>query len=370
MSTIEFAIPKGSTVLVTGASGLVGSHVADQFLQFGYKVRGTARNTKKSAWLSDVFDKKYGMGQFELLSIPDMAADDAFTEAVKGVSAVAHVASVMTFDPDPNKVVPTVIAGAVNVLKAAFAEPSVKRFVYTSSSTAALLPKPNVPGIVVTENTWNDEAVKLAWSSTTYSAEQANLTYAASKTQAEQEVWKFYNENKHKRPDLVVNTVVPDCNFGKSLDVVNQGHPSTSGFLVFLWQNQNLEILKQFDPRHFVDVQDTGILHVAAAVHPDVKGERIFAFAEPFNWDKVLDILRKQNPGVKFINNFQADQDLTEIKPKARAEQLLRDLGRPGWTSLEDGILLNTEDLRQGGVGWSPMAGNLAMSLDAIRGAN
>ncbi|KAM5387043.1 hypothetical protein ACJZ2D_000336 [Fusarium nematophilum] len=370
MSTIEFAIPKGSTILVTGAGGLVGSHVADQFLQFGYKVRGTARNTKKSAWLSDVFDKKYGAGQFELLSIPDMAADDAFTEAVKGVSAVAHVASVMTFDPDPNKVIPTVIAGAVNVLKAAYAEPSVKRFVYTSSSTAALLPKPNVPGIVVTEDTWNDEAVKLAWSSTAYSAEQANLTYAASKTQAEQEVWKFYKENKNKRPDLVVNSVVPDCNFGKSLDVVNQGHPSTSGFLVFLWQNQNLEILKQFDPRHFVDVQDTGILHVAAAIHPDVKSERIFAFAEPFNWDKVLDILRKQNPGVKFIDNFQSDQDLSEIKPKARAEQLLRDLGRPGWTSLEDGILLNTEDLRQGGAGWSPMAGNLAMSLDAIRGAN
>ncbi|UPK96710.1 hypothetical protein LCI18_007645 [Fusarium solani-melongenae] len=148
MSTIEFTIPEGFIVLVTGASGLVGSHVADQFLH-------------------DVFNKKYGTGQFELLSIPDMAADDAFTEAVKGVSAVAHVASVTTFDPDPNKVIPTVIAGAVNALKAAFAEPSVKRFVYTSSSTAALLPKPNVPGIVVTEGTWNDEAVKLAWSSKT-----------------------------------------------------------------------------------------------------------------------------------------------------------------------------------------------------------
>lgn len=88
MSSIdEFVIPKGSTVLVTGAGGLVGSHVADQFLQFGYKVRGTARNTKKSAWLSDVFDKKYGTGQFELISIPDMAADGVFAEAVKGTRA-------------------------------------------------------------------------------------------------------------------------------------------------------------------------------------------------------------------------------------------------------------------------------------------
>jgi nucleoside-diphosphate-sugar epimerase len=137
----------------------------------------------------------------------------------------------MTFDPDPNKVIPTVIAGAVNALKAAFAEPSVKRFVYTSSSTAALLPKPNVPGIVVTENTWNDEAVKLAWSFTAYSAEQANLTYAASKTQAEQEVWKFYNENKHKRPDLVVNTGEPDATKGRVPPLKNKSAPRLQ-----LWQ--------------------------------------------------------------------------------------------------------------------------------------
>lgn len=137
----------------------------------------------------------------------------------------------MTFDPDPNKVIPTVIAGAVNVLKAAFAEPSVKRFVYTSSSTAALLPKPNVPGIVVTENTWNDEAVKLAWSSTSYSAEQANLTYAASKTQAEQEVWKFYRENKDKRPDLVVNSGESNAIKGRVPPLKNRSCPRLQ-----LWQ--------------------------------------------------------------------------------------------------------------------------------------
>lgn len=97
---------------------------------------------------------------------------------------------------------------------------------------------------------------------------------------------------------------------------------------------------------YFIDVQDTGVLHVAAAVLPDVKSERIFGFAEPINWDKVLDILRKQNPEHKFTKNFAGATYPSEIKPRARAEQLLREMGRPGWTSLENSLLQNTEDLR------------------------
>ncbi|KZL73957.1 aldehyde reductase [Colletotrichum tofieldiae] len=344
----ESAIPKGSTVLVTGANGLVGSHVADQFLKFGYKVRGTVRDVNKNTWLSDVFDKTYGKGKFELASIPDMATDGAFDKAIKGVSAVIHVASVMSFDPDPSKVIPPVVSGAVNAIRAAYAELSVKRFVFTSSSTAALSPEPNVPGIIVTESTWNKKALQLAWAAAANTPERAVINYAASKTQSEKEIWKFHDENKHKRLDLVVNTVLPNAVFGKSLDITHQGHPSTSGFIVHLWHGQHKELLQQFQPQHFVDVQDSGVLHVAAAIHPDVKGERIFGFAETFNWDKILDILRKQNPDRVFIENFQREDDLSEIKTRARAEQLLRDLGRPGWTSLEDSIMMNTEDLRRG----------------------
>ncbi|KAH8688571.1 hypothetical protein BGZ61DRAFT_533343 [Ilyonectria robusta] len=341
MSPIDvFAIPKGSTVLVTGTNGQVGSHVADQFLQFGYKVRGAVRDTKKNAWLNTVFNEKYGNDKFELVSIPDMAVPEAFDEAIKGVSAISHVATVMIFDPDPNKVIPTVISGAINALKAAYAEPSVKRFIFTSSSTtAAMSPKPNVPGIVITEDTWNEEAVKLAWAEPPYLPERSAITYAASKTQAEQEVWKFHGENKHKRPDLVVNIVLPNANLGKSLDLVNQGHASTSGFIALAWHGRNMEMLHQLLPH-------CGLLHVAAAIHPDFQDECIFAIAETINWDKILGILRRQNPERKFIDNFQSEQDLCEVKPRARAEQLLRDLGRPGWTLLEDSLLMNTEDLR------------------------
>jgi NAD(P)-dependent dehydrogenase (short-subunit alcohol dehydrogenase family) len=215
------ALPKGSTVLVTGANGFLGAHIADQFLAQGYKVRGTVRDTKRDAWLVDHFGKLYGKDNFELVAVTEMEKEGAFDEAVKGMSlptllkecqvshnlgvdAVAHSAGVMSFDHDPNKVIPITIAGAVNALKSAYAEPSVKRFVLTSSSAAAL--SANTPaGSVITVETWNEQAVKDAWADPPYTPERASTVYFASKTQSEQAVWKFHKENRAKRPDLVVN---------------------------------------------------------------------------------------------------------------------------------------------------------------------
>ena len=80
-------MPPGSTVLVTGANGFIGSHVADQLLQAGYLVRGTSRDTAKTLWLTELFDKKYGKGKFEPFVVEDMVESGAFDEACKGMIA-------------------------------------------------------------------------------------------------------------------------------------------------------------------------------------------------------------------------------------------------------------------------------------------
>ena len=98
-------------------------------------------------------------------------------------------------------------------------------------------------------------------------------------------------------------------------------------------------------PEYYIDVQDDALLHVAAAIHPDVQSERIFAFAEPVNGDRVLAILRKLYPTRSFPEDFSAGEDKSEIVPRKRAEALLRSMGRDGWTSLENSIRRNTEDL-------------------------
>lgn len=122
MSTIE----KGSTVLVTGANGFIASHIVDQLLQAGYHVRGTVRSKSKADWMYDRFDKQYGSGKFTAVEVPDMVADGAFDEAVKGVCGICHVASILTFSNKASEVIPPTVKGALNILTSASKEPSVK----------------------------------------------------------------------------------------------------------------------------------------------------------------------------------------------------------------------------------------------------
>ncbi|KAM0542653.1 hypothetical protein ACHAPJ_012685 [Fusarium lateritium] len=295
------AVPKGSIALVTGVNGLLGSHIAKQFLEYGYKVRGTVRDLEKNFWLSTAFDREYGPDKFELVQVRDMVAEGAFNEAVKGVAIVVHTASVMSLDPDPNNVIPKVIDGAVNALKASYSEPSVKRFIFTSSSASVVSPWDNHEPLVVTEDSWNEDLVKQAWADPPYTAERVASVYGASKVQSEQAIWKYHKENHGHRPDLVVNT------------------------------------------------DDTGRLHVAAAVFGHVRDQRIFGFAGRFNWDEVLDILRQDEPSRMLPENFSSGVDPHEIEPRDKAEQLLRDLGRPGWTSLKDSVLRTIESFRTAG---------------------
>jgi len=164
MSEHHVTIPTGSWVLVTGATGNVATQVTKQFLERGYKVRGIVRDLSKASWLvNDVFKPYADRGDFELAHVPDLAADHAFDKAVKGISAIAHVASVVTFSPELNEVIPQTIKGATGILEAAMNEPSVREFVYTSSVVAAtLVTLGNTT--YVDESTYNDAEIQLAWS--------------------------------------------------------------------------------------------------------------------------------------------------------------------------------------------------------------
>ncbi|KAK7931191.1 hypothetical protein PG985_001903 [Apiospora marii] len=346
----DWAVPRGSTVLVTGANGFLGSHIADQFLQHGFQVRGAVRDVSKNVWLADVLNQKHGKGRFELRGVPDMAAPGAFDDAAQGVSVVAHTASVMSLDPDPHKVVPGAVALVLNAARAAYAEPATKRFVFCSSSTAAVLfTTAAVPpeGIVVTEATWNEAAVREAWAEPPYTPDRFQAVYAASKVQAEQAVWRFAEEHASERPDLVVNTVLPNMTLGSPLDPVRQGYPSTAGMVALLYQGKIVDYHRNVPRQYFVDVQDVGRLHVAAAVLEKVRHRRLFAFAERYSWDSVLGVLRQLEPAHAFPDNFSGGEDPHEIEPRHYAEQLLRDLGRSGWTSLEESLRGMVEGLRE-----------------------
>ncbi|GAB7355462.1 hypothetical protein MBLNU459_g5964t1 [Dothideomycetes sp. NU459] len=331
-------IEKGSTVLVTGANGLIASHIVDQLLLAGYKVRGTVRSEAKGQWLVDLFNKKYGHGKFEIAVVPDMAVKGAFDESVKGCSGVAHVASNMNFSKDPNDVIPGVLSGIRHTLEAADNEPAIKRFVFTSSSTAATNPLPDKE-FDIREDAWNQFAIDKAWAPSSYDEPDREWNvYGASKTHAEQELWKFAKE---KKPHFEVNTILPNANFGTILDPKNQD-ASTAGWIRQVYTQGITPILESVPPQWFVNVADTARLHVAALVDPDVKGERLFAFSGPYNWNIVLRIMRKLQPDRELPEDIKDNsQDKSNVVPRARAEAILKKNFGAGFIGLEQSIKEN-----------------------------
>jgi nucleoside-diphosphate-sugar epimerase len=344
--TTVAAIPLGSLVLVTGVNGFIGSHIANEILAAGYRVRGTARSEQKGAAISQIFQEKYGSKRFELVIVEQMSRHGAFDSAVKGCSGVVHTASTLTFDADPNAVIPEVIDGIKSILKSTQKEPLVKRFVYTSSSTACAGPKPNKV-FTIDADTWNDEEVEAAWAPPPYEDDRKWAVYGASKTLAEQEMWKFVEEEK---PGFVANAVLPNANFGPLIEKSQPGSTNQWPKIVY---SGGVKILKDVPPQWFVDVRDTALLHLACLISEDIANERVFGFSEPFNWNSLLAIARQIKPGGKIVgpdgeevkdleNN---DQDLSIIAGKARAESILRSLGREGFRSLEESFKDNVEGL-------------------------
>ncbi|MBE3047937.1 NAD-dependent epimerase/dehydratase family protein, partial [Candidatus Bathyarchaeota archaeon] len=227
-----------------------------------------------------------------------------------GATGFIHVANDMTGSRDPAVAIPRAVHGALNALKASAREPGMRRFVYTSSTTAATMPKPGVK-FTIHADTYNDEAAEEAWKPNA----DRHVVYAASKTAAERAVFEWVEENK---PPFVVNAgngyrtelgvllspandfaVLPNCNIGPLISAANQGYPTTARFVKGLWDG-DYEALRGNPPEHFVNVQDVGRLHVVGLASPDVKGERILAATAPFNFNGIIEVLRKICPERKW----------------------------------------------------------------------
>ncbi|CZS89024.1 related to aldehyde reductase II [Rhynchosporium agropyri] len=331
-------IPKGSIVLVTGVNGYLGMHVANQVLLDGYKVRGTVRDSEKARWTQEHFDKTYGKGNFEVSIVKDLAAEGAFDEIIKGCSGVIHVASDVTFGPDPNKVITPIVNGMEFLLHAASNQSSIKSFVYTSSSSALSLTRLN-ERYTLNKDLWNETSVKAAWAPPPYSADRAADVYAASKTQAEQKAWELLKN--HEITGFKFNSINPNFLLGSILH--QKQNKSTGGMPLGMLHNspQAIEFLSAIGPQWVVNVEDVAKLHVIALIDPAVSGERLLAYAEKFDYNKLIETMSKL-VGDDAMKNIEREEesggkDLSEVDV-ARSEELLRGVGLQGLKGLEQSL--------------------------------
>ncbi len=115
-------------VLVTGATGFIGSHVARALVAGGHRVRALARPTSSRAALSDVPEVEWVAG--------DVIDARSVADAVRGCDAVVHAAAMVAFTPSIAARQHEVnVEGTRHVLEAARVA-GVRRFVHTSSIAA------------------------------------------------------------------------------------------------------------------------------------------------------------------------------------------------------------------------------------------
>ncbi len=113
----------GSTILVTGASGFIGSHVCERLLELDVTVRAFVRQPSRTTWLAD---------QGIELVAGDLGDGAALRRAVEGCAAVIHTAA-WTGTPDEPVLGDTInVAGTEAVLTAA-ARAAVERVIVFSS---------------------------------------------------------------------------------------------------------------------------------------------------------------------------------------------------------------------------------------------
>lgn len=123
----------GLLVMVTGANGFVGSHVAEALLAAGYRVRCMVRRTSNPRFIQRLPVE---------LAYADLQTGDGLLTACFGVDAVCHCAG-LTRAPDRATFMRVNAQGTETLAQVcAEANPSLRRFLFVSSQ-AAVGPSPD-----------------------------------------------------------------------------------------------------------------------------------------------------------------------------------------------------------------------------------
>ena len=166
-------------IFVTGASGLVGSHLIQSLLFKGKKVRALYRQSVP------VFA---GSDQCEWIK-GDILDPIGLTEALEGVDYVYHCAAIVSFAPGAAaKMLQSNVEGTANVVNACLVQ-QIKKLIFVSS--VAALGR-------IRENEAIDETMN-------WTPETSNSVYGQSKYLAELEVWRAMEEGL---PMAIVNPVI------------------------------------------------------------------------------------------------------------------------------------------------------------------
>ncbi|TAJ13593.1 NAD-dependent epimerase/dehydratase family protein [Marinilabiliaceae bacterium JC017] len=169
-------------ILVTGGTGLVGSHLLYKLLEKGLSVKALCRPESNTDQVKKVFSF-YGHNAIKLANRINWITADlldyySLSDALKDVTQVYHCGAMVSFNPKDAQVMYRInVEGTANLINACI-EKKINKFCYVSS-------------IATLGSTINGKPID---EETTWQADDNHSVYSQSKFRAEMEVWRGTKE--------------------------------------------------------------------------------------------------------------------------------------------------------------------------------
>ena len=252
-------------VLITGATGLVGSHLALHLLENNEDVRAIYRTLsaiEKTKSLFALYKKEFLFEKIEWIQA-DITDIPSLEITFKNIEYVYHCAALISFDPkDEKKLRKTNIEGTANIVNFCLAN-RIKKLCYVSS-IAALGDLKEYETTITEETEWNPE--------------KPHSDYAISKYGAEIEVWRGYQEGL---PIVIVNPGV----------ILGLGYWKTGSGEIFSKVQKGLLFYTK-GITGFVTVNDV-VKIMTQLMKSNINGERYIVIAKNISFEKILITIAK-----------------------------------------------------------------------------
>ena len=260
-------------ILVTGASGFVGSHLLIDLLKAGKKVRAIRRNGKSelTSKIFSVYNCSKLLNDVEWYE-GDILDFFSLIDAMDGISEVYHCAAVVSFHKsEALKMEKVNIQGTANIVNAAL-EKKIKKLCYISSIAALGRSETDLP---------TDEE-------TFWKTSKRNSVYSISKYGAEMEVWRGTIEGLDA---VIINPSV----------IIGPGDWTKGSSQLFSLMNKGLKFFTM-GMNGYVDVRDVSKAMILL-MDSEIKNERFILSSENLFYkdffDQVANGLGKKRPSKK-----------------------------------------------------------------------
>ena len=262
-------------ILVTGGTGLLGSHLLFELTRKEDKIRALKRVSSSQEAVAKVFgyysnDPSQALSKIEWFD-GDITNPVDISEALKGVSRVYHAAGFVSFDPsDKSKILKINVDGTINMVNACL-EKGIEKLCFVSSTSAI--------GSAENGEILNEEVF--------WTGKGKESIYAQSKYRAEMEVWRGINEGLNA---VIVNPSI----------IIGPGDWQRSSVRLFKEVYKGLRFFTQ-GITGYVDVKDV-VKAMIILMNGDFSGERYIISSGNHTYQEILsmiaDSLGKEPPDI------------------------------------------------------------------------